>query len=112
MLLLLFQQHIAVLERGLGIVDRAGADDDEKSLLRIGAIDNRNNLLAAVENCTLGLGGLRDLVLKQIGGRQRVVATNYMSLSKLLDKGSHVIKLTPPVFAVGLVADILVLNVE
>jgi hypothetical protein len=75
-LLLLLQQHVTVLERGLGIVDRAGPDDDEKSLVRIDAIDNGDDLLAAVEYGAFGLRSLGYIVLKQVRGRQRVVAAN------------------------------------
>lgn len=73
-LLLLLEQHVAVGEGSLGVVDRARADDDEQAALGIGAVDDGHSLFARLDDGLLGFGGLRDLVLQQIGGRQRVVA--------------------------------------
>jgi hypothetical protein len=75
-LLLLLEEEVAVGEGGLGVVDGAWADDDEQALLLVGAIDDGDGLVAALEHCLLGLGGLGDLVLEQIGGSQRVVAAD------------------------------------
>lgn len=77
MLLLLLEEEVAVGEGGLGVVDGAGANDDEQAVLLVGAIDNGDGLVTAAEYGLLGLGGLRDLVLEQIGRSQRVVAANW-----------------------------------
>lgn len=76
MLLLGGEEQVAVLERGLGVVDGAGANDDQEPLLLVGAIDNGSGLLATVDDCLLRLGRLGNLVLEQIGRSQRVVAAN------------------------------------
>lgn len=76
-LLLLLEEEVAVGEGGLGVVDGAGANDDEQAVLLVGAIDNCDGLVTAAEYGLLGLGGLRDLVLEQIGRSQRVVAANW-----------------------------------
>lgn len=73
-LLLLLEQHVAVSQGSLGVVDRAGADDDEQAAVGIGAVDDGHGLLARLDDGLFRFGGLRDLVLQQIGGRQRVVA--------------------------------------
>lgn len=55
-LLLFLQEKIAVGEGGRGVVDGTRADNDEQSLLLVGAVDNSNGLIAALDDCLLGLG--------------------------------------------------------
>ena len=116
-LFLLLQQQIAVFEGGLGIVDRTRADDDQQPLLLIGAMDDGDGLITALEHGLFGLGGLRNLVLEKVGRRKGIVTANCGSLVLVAApcdcvrtsiKGAH----TPPVFTLGLVSDVLVLNVE
>lgn len=76
MLLLRGEKKVAVLESGLGVVDRARANDDQKSALLVGAIDYGCSLLTALDNGLLRLGSLGNLVLEQVGRSQRVVTAN------------------------------------
>ena len=53
------EQALGVLKGGGGVVDGAGADDDEKPPLRIGVLDDRSGLIAGLDDRLLGLGGLQ-----------------------------------------------------
>lgn len=54
----------------------ARSNDHQQSLFLIGSLDDRGDLLAAFNNSPLGLFGLGDFMLEQIGRSQRVVAAN------------------------------------
>jgi len=49
-LLLHLDEAVAVLESGLGVVDRAGTDDDKKPAVLVAALDDFDGLIAALEN--------------------------------------------------------------
>lgn len=75
-------------------MDGTRTNDDKQSVLLVGAINNGYSLITTLQDGFLGLGGLGDLVLKEVGGSQRVVTAN------------------SPIFRVGLVANVLVGNEE
>lgn len=77
MLFFFREQHVAVGKCGYRVVDRAGADDNQQSILCIAAIDDGLDLLAAFEDCALRLRSLLDFVLQQVGGCEGIVATNW-----------------------------------
>jgi hypothetical protein len=81
-LLLLLQEKVAVGKGSRGVVNGTGANDDKQSVLFVAAIDNSNSLISALEDCLLGFGGLRDLVLEQVGRSQRVVTADWVRISK------------------------------
>lgn len=58
-------------------MDRAGSNDDEKSVQRIGVLDNGDTLVAARKYGSFGGGCLRDLMLEQVGWCERVITTNW-----------------------------------
>jgi len=89
-LLFLFEKAIAVGEGGLGVMDGTGSNDDKQSVFLVGAINNGDGLVTTLEHSLLGLGGLGDLGLEQIGRSQRVVTSN------------------SPILRLGLIANILV----
>lgn len=93
-LFLQLQQPIAVFQGSLGVVNRTGTNDDHQPALSIAAVYNICGFIAGLHGSLLGSGRLGDFVLKQIGGRERVVAPD------------------APVFGILGVADRLVLNVE
>lgn len=66
-LLLGLEQEVAVGEGSLGVMDGARADDDKKPVLLIGLVDNGDDFVTALQNRLLGLWGLGDLMLEQIG---------------------------------------------
>lgn len=51
MLLLGLEEQIAVSERSGRVMDRARADDNEKAVLRVLAIDNGYGLIATLDDC-------------------------------------------------------------
>lgn len=93
-LFLQLQQAVAVFERHLGVVDGAGANNDEEPPLVVAALDDVNGLIAAGDDRLFRLLCLLDLVLQQVGRGQGVVAAD------------------APVLRVVLVADVLVFYVE
>jgi hypothetical protein len=116
-------------------VDGAGPDDDEEALLGVGAGDDGYGLLAALVDRLLGVGRLGDLMLEEVGRGEGVVAadckkkwrrelvrdlTKCVSLSGVGGGGVNqvfslsfcLLRLTPPVLALGLVADVFILNEE
>lgn len=83
-LVFLFQLHqsVAVFERHLGVVDRAGADDDEETaLISVGTLNDGNGFLTALEDRLLRALGQCDLMLEQVGGRKRIVAADWSMAS-------------------------------
>jgi hypothetical protein len=57
-------------------VDGAGADDNEEAVRRVRVLDYGCGGVAGVEDGGLGGRGLRDLVLEEVRGGERVVATD------------------------------------
>lgn len=118
-LLLLLQQHVAVLQGRVRVVDRARADDNEQPPLRIGAIDDVGSLLATLENSALRLLGLGDLMLQEIGRGEGVVAADWTRVRNLMvppgglgKTGEPLEMLTSAIFALVFVPDVRVLDVE
>lgn len=63
MLLFGLEEQIAVGESSFRVMDRTRAHDNEQSVLGVLAIDDGYSLIAAVNDCLLGLGCLWDLML-------------------------------------------------
>ena len=57
-------------------MDRAGTDDDEKATLGVEILNYTFSFVAGGKNSGLGLCGLKDFVLKEIGRGERVVASD------------------------------------
>ncbi|KAI6761779.1 hypothetical protein HG531_002332 [Fusarium graminearum] len=76
MLLLLLQEEVAVGKGSRGVVDGTWANDNEQSVLLVGAIDNSDSFIASFEDRLFRFGGLGDFVLEQVWGSQRVVTTD------------------------------------
>lgn len=76
-LLLQLQQAITVLQSHIGIVNRAGSDDDHQTLLlRIGTVNDCNGLFTSLEDGLARFIGQCDLMLKEVGWSEGVVADN------------------------------------
>jgi len=94
-LLLQLQQPITVLEGHLRVVDRAGADDHHQALLLgVGAVDNRDGLITALQHRLPRLLGQCDLMLEEVGRGEGVVADNCVPTCELIcikckGNGSH-----------------------
>lgn len=76
MLLLLLQEHVAVGKGGFGVMDGAWSNDDQESVVGVGTVDDSCYLFTTIDDSTLGLGCLGNLMLEEIGWREWVVATN------------------------------------
>ncbi len=76
MFFLLFEQHIAILERSLRIVDGAGSNDDKDSVVRVFSIDYSLRLLATCKHSSFRLDRLLDFVLEEIWRCKWIVATD------------------------------------
>lgn len=70
------KELVAILKSGGGVVDRAGADDDEEASVFICACDNCDGFIAPLENSRFGFCGLGNFVLQKIRRGQRVIASN------------------------------------
>lgn len=75
-LLLEHHQTIAVLERGLGVVNRARANDDEQPALGVFALDNGDSFIAGLDDSLSRLCRLWDLALQKVGRGEGIVASN------------------------------------
>jgi hypothetical protein len=58
-------------------VDRARTDYHEQAVQRVGAFDNGGGIFSALENGLFGFFGESNLMLKEVGRGERVVAANY-----------------------------------
>lgn len=77
MFLFQLEEAVAVVEGGGGVVDGAGTDDDKETAVGIGVLHDRHALFAAREDGGLGLRGLRDFVLEEVGRGEWIVASDW-----------------------------------
>lgn len=75
-LLLELEETLAVVEGSGRIVNRAGTNNDEETVLGIFALEDSGGLFTAGEDGLLALRGLLDLVLEEIRRSERIVTTD------------------------------------
>lgn len=76
-LLLHLHEAIAVFEGHFRVVDGAGTDDNQQTAtVGVCALDDSNSLLTTFHDRSPGLLRHGDLMLKEVGGCERVVSTN------------------------------------
>lgn len=64
----------------------AWAYNHQQALLLVYALDHSGDLLTALDDGALRLLGLGDLMLEQVGGCERVVATNWSIVARLAQR--------------------------
>lgn len=83
--LLHLQQTVAVFESHCGVMDGAGADDDQQAtLVGVGTMHDGDGLLTALHDRFLRDLCQGDLMLEEVGGCKRVVSSNYTRVSRLI----------------------------
>lgn len=68
------KEFAGIGEGGGGIVDGAGADDDEEAVVWISVLHYVGDGIAGVYDGGFGFGGLEDLMLEEVGWSERIDA--------------------------------------
>lgn len=76
MLLFELEQPVTVFQGSFGVMDRAGPNNNEQSLVGISALDDLDSFIAALEDGLFRLGGLSYLMLQQVRRSERIVTSN------------------------------------